>query len=215
MLSQIAAFLADAKVAYILLLVGIYGLFYEFYHPRLVLPGAIGVISFILAIYSFQLIPVNYVGLAFILIGIILMMVEILISSFGILGLGGILAFVTGSILLLDVHKPHSQIAWSLILIMTIFTLFFFIIVVGLAVRTMRKKTAQRQDALIGSEAEVIEYVNDHDVLIRAEDDIWKARAKERLVAGQKVTIKNINKQILIVEPATTRHKTKTTRNEL
>lgn len=207
MQSQVLIFLADAKVAYILLLIGIYGLFYEFFHPRLVLPGAIGVISFLLAIFSFQLIPVNYVGLAFIILGIILMIVEILVSSLGVLGLGGILAFVTGSILLLDVHQPDSKIAWWLILIMTITTLIFFITVVGFAMKAMRKKRAKRQQALIGSEGEVIEYINSHDFLIRIEDEIWKARSQKKLTPGQKVTIHNTKKSILLVEPTNTRHK--------
>jgi membrane-bound serine protease (ClpP class) len=197
---QFLSIITDPNIAYILLLIGMYGLFLEFYHPGLVLPGAIGTISLLVALYAFQLLPINYVGVALVLLGIVFMIIEILISSFGILGVGGIAAFITGSILLLDINSPGYQIAWSLITMMTILTVAFFMLIVSLSVRAMRQKIVAGREAMIGAEGYALE--TDGDLwLVRIGGETWKASANAELQPQQKIRVTEISGLVLTVEP--------------
>lgn len=200
--SHLSNLLKNPNVAYILLLIGIYGLFFEFYNPGLILPGVLGGISLLLALYAFQLFPVNYVGFALLLLGIAFMIIEVLISSFGILGVGGIVAFITGSILLLDINQPGYQIAWSLIAIMTVFTIFFFAILISLAIRASRKKIITGSEALIGSEGEITKQI-DHIYLMKLHGETWQAECETSLSPGQKVRVLKLSGLILTVQPVT------------
>jgi membrane-bound serine protease (ClpP class) len=200
---QLLSALSDPNIAYILLLIGIYGLFFEFYNPGLVLPGVAGAISLLFALYAFQLLPINYVGFALLLLGVSFMIVEVLISSFGILGIGGVIAFVAGSILLLDVNSPGYHIAWSLIIAMTVFTLVFFLILITMSVRAMRRKVITGKEALIGSEGTVIEIFNSSELLVRIKGEIWKAHSPSHVQRGQKVIVNQLNGLILTVAPST------------
>jgi membrane-bound serine protease (ClpP class) len=198
---QLLSAITNPNIAYILLLIGFYGLFFEFYNPGFLLPGIAGTICLLLALYAFQLLPINYVGFALLLLGMTFMVVEIMVSSFGILGVGGIIAFVTGSILLLDINSPGYQIAWSLILMMTFFTVAYFLIVVSLAIRAMRRKVVSGKEALIGLEGEVIDYINHDDVHVRVQGEIWKAKTHKTLHIGQKIKVHKITGLVLTVEP--------------
>ncbi len=203
--NQFLAIITDPNIAYILLLLGMYGLFFEFYHPGLVLPGVVGAISLLIALYAFQLLPINYVGFALLLLGIIFMIIEVLISSFGMLGIGGVVAFVMGSILLLDINSPGYQIAWSLIITMTIFTVSFFLLIVTMSVRAMRRKVVSGREAMIGAEGEVLEYASGQ-LLVRFEGEIWNATASMDLRPGQKVRVVKISGLLLTVEPLRTKN---------
>ena len=197
---QFLSIITDPNIAYILLLIGMYGLFLEFYHPGLVLPGAIGSISLLVALYAFQLLPINYVGVALVLLGIVFMIIEILISSFGILGVGGIAAFITGSILLLDINSPGYQIAWSLITMMTILTVAFFMLIVSLSVRAMRQKIVAGREAMIGAQGYALE--TDGDLwLVRIGGETWQASANGELQPQQKIRVTEISGLVLTVEP--------------
>ncbi len=197
---QFLAIIADPNMAYILLLIGIYGLFFEFYNPGLVLPGVVGAISLLVALYAYELLPVNYAGFALLLLGIAFLVIEIIISSFGILGLGGLIAFVTGSILLLDIQGPGYQIAWSLIIMMTIFTLGFFIIAISTSIHAMKKVVVTGQEALIGSEGIVVEYVNQQSY-VRIHGENWLAHAEQPLTVGQSIRVLKLSGLTLTVEP--------------
>jgi len=196
--------LSNPNIAYILLLVGIYGLFFEFLYPGLVAPGVVGAISLLLALYAFQLLPVNYVGFSLLLLGIAFMIIEVMISSFGILGIGGIVAFVTGSILLLDINSPGYQIAWSLIAGMTVFTIVFFLMLITLAINAMRKKVVTGREALVGNSGVVIDILDSNLYQVRIEGEIWKAVCPEKLYRGQKIKIRGLTGLILQVEPEET-----------
>lgn len=198
---QFLSIITDPNIAYILLLIGFYGLFFEFYNPGFVLPGVAGAICLLLALYAFQLLPINYVGFALLLLGLSFMIVEIMVSSFGILGIGGVIAFITGSILLLDMHSPGYHIAWSLIIMMTVFSTAFFFLVVGLALRAMRRKIVSGKEALIGMEGEVIEIHQDHTLLVRIQGELWKAHAGCELHTGDKIKVREIHGLDLTVEP--------------
>ena len=107
--------ITDPSIAYMLMLIGIYGLFFEFSNPGFVLPGVVGGICLLLALYALQMLPVNYAGLALILLGIAFMVAEAFVPSFGALGIGGIIAFVIGSVMLIDTRCAGFGIPWPLI----------------------------------------------------------------------------------------------------
>ena len=113
--TQLLAVITNPNVAYLLMLVGVYGLLLEGYNPGAVLPGVVGAIALLLALYAFQVLSMNYAGLGLIVLGIALMIAEAFAPSFGVLGVGGVLAFVIGSIILMDTEAPGFQIARPLI----------------------------------------------------------------------------------------------------
>lgn len=199
---QFLSVITDPSIAYILLLGGIYGLFFEFYNPGLVLPGVVGAISLLLALYAFQLMPINYAGVALLLLGIIFMIIEVMVSSFGIIGIGGIIAFVIGSIFLLDTDQPGFSIAWQLILAMSVVSAGFFLIVMNLAIRSMRKKIVTGREAIIGRVGKVLEY-NNEECRVKVSGEIWNARSKIPLHSGEKIRVTHLSGLYLTVEPVT------------
>lgn len=138
--AEMLAVITNPNVAYILMLIGIYGLLLEFYNPGIGLPGVLGGICLLLAMYALQMMPVNYVGLGLLLLGIALMIAEAFNPSFGILGLGGVVAFVLGSIFLMDSDIPGFQIALPLIIGIAIFSVGLIVITVGLLLKIRSKK---------------------------------------------------------------------------
>jgi len=197
---QFLSVITEPGIAYILLLIGIYGLFFEFANPGLIVPGVIGMISLLLALYAFQLLPINYVGVTLLLGGIACLVAEVFISSFGILGVSGIIAFIAGSIMLLDTSVPGYHIAWAVILTMSIVTAGFFFLVLTLAIRSLGKPVITGREALIGEEGEVLEYHADY-VIVRVNGEIWSAHCLVHLEIGQKVLVKKVSNLILTVTP--------------
>lgn len=197
---QFLSVITDPSIAYILLLVGIYGLFFEFYSPGFVLPGVVGAICLLLALYAFQLLPINYAGAALLLLGIIFMIIEVVVSSFGVIGIGGIIAFIIGSIFLLDTKQPGFNIAWQLILAMSLVSAAFFLIVTNLAIRSMKKQIVTGREAIIGKLGKVIEYNND-ECRIMILGELWNARSDIPLHPGEKVRVTHLSGLYLTVEP--------------
>jgi membrane-bound serine protease (ClpP class) len=135
-------------MAYILMLIGIYGLLFEFYSPGMILPGVIGAICLLIAMYAFQMLPVNYAGLALIALGLAFMVAELFIVSYGALGVGGAIAFVAWSVMLIDTDVPGYDVPWTLIGGLTAGSLAFMLLVIGMAVK------ARRQPVVSGGEAD-------------------------------------------------------------
>lgn len=185
---QFLSFLTNPNVAYLLMLIAVYGIFFEFANPGMILPGVAGVIALLLVLYAFQLMPVNYTGLALLVVGIAFIITEFYVSSFGVLGFGGVVAFVLGSILLFDVADPNFQIAWPLIGAMSIITCVFFFIAMSLAIRSHKKAVVTGKEGLIGSEGEVLSVMNEQ-VIVRVLGEIWEARSQEMLDRGDKVKV--------------------------
>jgi len=113
--SRLLAVIADPSLAYLLMLAGIFGLFFEFSNPGFVLPGVVGAISLLLALFAFQMLPVNYAGLGLIILGLAFMIAEVFIPSFGVVGIGGVVAFMIGSVMLIDTDIPGYGVSWSMI----------------------------------------------------------------------------------------------------
>lgn len=196
---QFLSIITDPSIAYMLLLIGIYGLFFEFYNPGFVLPGVAGAICLLLALYAFELLPINYVGFALLLLGLAFMVIEVYIASFGVLGLGGLIAFIVGSVFLLDTNAPGFSIAWQLILAMSLVTVAFFLLIFNLAIRSMRQKVVTGREALIGSEGLVLEY-NEHYCLVRIKGEIWQAKSDTPLHPGQKISVIDVSNLVLNVK---------------
>ena len=152
--NQLLAVIADPNVAYILMLLGVYGLFFELWNPGYIVPGVIGGICLLLALYAFQVLPISYAGLGLILLGTSFMVAEAFVPGFGMLGLGGLVAFVIGSIILFDAEGGGFGVAWPLIATTAAVSAAFFFGVVYLALRARRRVVVSGAEELIGSRGE-------------------------------------------------------------
>lgn len=197
---QFLQFLTNPNIAYILMLIAIYGIFFELSNPGAVLPGVAGIIALLLVLYAFQLMPINYVGLLLILIGIGFMIFEVVVSSFGVIGIGGVIAFLIGSIMLFDVHDASYQLDWTLIFLMSAVTAIFFFIILTLAIRSYKKAIVSGREALIGAEGTVLSVMNEQ-IAVRVQGEIWDARSAHMLSEGQRVKVSKVNGLLLYVEP--------------
>jgi len=200
--SRLLAVITDPSIAYILMLLGIYGLLFEFYNPGLVLPGVVGGICLLVALYAFQLLPVNYAGLALIVLGIGFMVGELFVTSYGALGIGGVIAFVLGSVMLIETDIPGYDIPWTLIALVASVTAAFFLVVIGMAVRARRRPVVSGREELIGARGEIIEHANGQ-WWARVHGEIWKVRSHTDLHAGQSVRVTRIDGLVLEVRPHT------------
>ncbi|MGF1686750.1 nodulation protein NfeD [Photobacterium japonica] len=188
---KLLAVITNPNVAYILMLIGIYGLLLEFYNPGVGLPGVLGGICLVLAMYSLQMLPVSYAGLGLILLGIALMVAEAFSPSFGILGLGGIVAFALGSIMLMDTEVPGYQIAVPLIVGFTVVSALFTFVLLTMLLRTRRKPVTTGVEVLLGQEATVVSgFPGAGRVLVDGE--IWQAQCASSLEKGQRVIVMRV-----------------------
>ncbi|WP_122081722.1 NfeD family protein [Vibrio coralliirubri] len=191
--------ITNPNVAYILMLIGIYGLLLEFYNPGVGLPGVLGGICLLLAMYSLQMLPVSYAGLALILLGIALMVAEAFSPSFGIFGLGGVAAFTLGSIMLMDTEVPGYQIALPLIIGISLFSVAFIVVTISMLVRVRNKPVTTGMEAVVGETGKVVSgFPGAGRVLV--EGEIWQAQCASELQAGQLIRVTKLTGLLLDVE---------------
>ena len=200
--AEMLAVITNPNVAYILMLIGIYGLLLEFYNPGIGLPGVLGGICLLLAMYALQMMPVNYVGLGLLLLGIALMIAEAFNPSFGILGLGGVVAFVLGSIFLMDSDIPGFQIALPLIFGIAIFSVGLIVITVGLLLKIRSKKATTGLENFPGKLAVVSDDFVDGTGRVQLDGALWQAKAEQKLKQGDHVTVVKIKGLALTVKPS-------------
>src|SRR5215468_7636961 len=198
--SRLLAVITDPSIAYILMLLGIYGLLFEFYNPGLVLPGVVGGICLLVALYAFQLLPVNYAGLALIVLGIGFMVGELFVTSYGALGIGGVIAFVLGSVMLIETDIPGYDIPWTLIASVSAVTAAFFLVVIGMALRARRQPIVSGREQLVGAPGEIMQQANGQ-WWARVHSEVWKVRSRDELRPGQKVHVTHVDGLVLEVEP--------------
>lgn len=199
--SRLLAVISDPNVAYVLMLLGIYGLFFELANPGTVLPGVIGGISLLLALFAFQVLPVNYAGLALIFLGIAFMIGEAFVPSFGALGLGGVIAFVAGSIMLMDTGGSDFALSLSLIFAVAACSAAFFILIIGMAIRARLRPVVTGAEEMIGLPGTASEdFDGTGHVLVHGE--IWQAVSTVPLTTGQTIRVSNRNGLTLQVDPA-------------
>ena len=199
--TRLLAVITDPNIAYVLMLIGIYGLFFEFANPGYILPGVAGAISLLLALYAFQVLPVNYAGLGLLALGIIFMLAEVFVPSFGALGIGGLIAFVIGSIILFDEEGTGYAVSLPLIITLSATTAGFFLFVVGAAVKARNRPVVSGMEELLGATGEVIEDFTGKG-RVRIHGEVWWAETAVPLHGGDKVRVDSIEGLVLRVHPA-------------
>ena len=180
---------------------GIYALIFEFMNPGLVAPGVAGTISILIALYALHLLPVNYAGLALILLGIGLMVAEVFVPAFGSLGIGGGIAFVIGSVILIDTGVPGYGIPYALIGGFAAGSLAFLLLVATVLLKSRRRPVVSGREELIGAPGEVMEGF-EREGWARVHSETWRVRSPTPLAAGQRVRVTAMNGLILDVVAA-------------
>ena len=198
--TEFLAVITNPTIAYGLMLIGIYGLLLEGYNPGAVLPGVVGVISLLLALFAFQILSVNYAGLALVAVGIGLIVAEFFLPTFGSLGLGGLIAFVVGSLILFDTDVPGMNIGLPLITAVASVGGLVVIGIAWLAARSRGRPVVTGTQGMLGERAEVVNAFEGKGV-VRYGGELWSARSSLPLQAGQAVRIARVEGLIVWVEP--------------
>jgi membrane-bound serine protease (ClpP class) len=207
--SRLLNVITDPSVALILMLIGVYGLLFEFMSPGAVAPGVIGAICLLLALYALQLLPVNYAGLALIILGIGCMIAEAFLPSFGAVGLGGVIAFIAGALMLVDTDVPGFGIPVGLIANFAVASAVLMATTAGIVLRTRRRAVVSGVDQLIGSDAEMLEDAVRGDGVVdgwaNAGGETWRVLSRGEndppLRRGQRVRIVGRRGAVLEVIP--------------
>jgi len=214
--SELLAVITNPTIAYLLLLIGVYGLIFEGYSPGAIFPGVIGAICLLIALYAFQMLPVNYAGFALLVLGIILMIGEAIVPSFGALGIGGVIAVVIGSIILIDTDVPGFMVSRPLIGAIALVSSFGLMAIIGIALKARHRPVVTGREEMIGAKATVLsdfepqenlygenlygKNVYGGDVFVHGER--WNAVTGSALREGQAVVVTGIDGLTLKVNPA-------------
>jgi membrane-bound serine protease (ClpP class) len=201
--SRLLGVITDPSIAYVLLLIGIYGILFEFYNPGMVLPGVIGAVCLLVALYALQMLPINYAGLGLIALGLTFMVAELFITSHGALGIGGAVAFVVGSVMLIDTDVPGYDIPWMLIALITATSVAFFLIVIRMALRARKQPVITGSEELVGAVGEVLEH-RDGQWWARVRSELWSVRSAHPLKKHMRVRVTALDGLVLIVTPEET-----------
>jgi len=194
--------ITNPNIAYILLLIGIYGILFELYNPGSIFPGVVGALSLILAAYSLQMLPVNYAGLALIILAIILFLLEIKIASYGLLTIGGLISLFIGSLMLIDAPGEFMKISLSLIITAIVVTFIFFTFIITLGVKAQFRRKSLGFESLVGLEGRVIEDIYpDRKGKILVKGEIWNAISDQIISKDTTVIVEKANSFTLFVKP--------------
>lgn len=200
---KILDIISDPNIAYILLLLGMYGIIFELYNPGAILPGIVGVIALILAFYSMHTLPINYAGLALIIFAVILFLLEIKIISHGLLAIGGIISLLLGSMMLLKSGSSLEfvRISRSVIISATALSALFFLFIIGFGIKAQRLKVVTGLEGMIGTTGVVRDNLTPAGTVV-VQGEIWSAESLSgNIDQGAKVLIKEIKNLKLYVEP--------------
>jgi membrane-bound serine protease (ClpP class) len=197
--TELFALVTDPDVAFILMLIGIYGIVLEFFSPGAVAPGLIGAISLLVSLYALAFIPINYAGAALVLIGIGLMIAEVHIGTFGALGVGGIAAFVIGALMMFPERVPGFALSAAVVIGAAIASAALILLVLAALLRSRKRPVVTGGEALIGAEGEAVAW-EDSEGRVRVQGEIWLARATEPLAAGTRVKVVSRDGLVLFVE---------------
>ncbi len=198
--TELLSVLTNPTVAYLLMLIGIYGLIFEGYNPGAIVPGVVGAICLLLALFAFQVLPVNYAGFALIALGLVLIVSEAFIPSFGVLGIGGLISFVIGSIILMDTDVPGFGIPLPLIATVSIIGGLLTFAIIGFALRARRSPVVSGEQEMIGLVATARQdFQQEGQVWVRSE--IWRGRTTKPVHKGDKLRVVGLNGLVLEVEP--------------
>jgi len=199
--TEFLAIITNPNVAFILMLIGIYGIIFEFTTPGTMVPGTIGVISLLLALYALNLLPINYAGAGLVLIGVGLMIAEVFIGSFGVIGIAGVIAFGIGSFMMFNSGVPGFELSLSVLAAAMIVTAGLFVLVIALLLRSRKHPVVTGQEGIMGAEGEALTWQQDEGK-VRVQGEIWRARSSHPLEPGTRIKVVNRDGLVLHVEPA-------------
>lgn len=198
--SRFLAVITDPSVAYLLLLAGFYGLFLEFTTPGMILPGVLGTIALLTALYALQLLPVNYVGLSLIILGLGFIASEVFITSHGILAIGGVIAFVLGSVMLMDTDLVGFGIPLPLIFTVSAVTIIFVFLILRISLRSQHLPQVTGREEILASTGIVVA-IHGKRYQVRIKGELWQAECDSSLRVGQRVSVRDMQGLILQVVP--------------
>lgn len=190
--------LSNPNIAYILMMLGLLGLYFELAHPGAIFPGVIGAICLILAFYAFQTLPVNYAGILLIILAIILFIIEVKVTSFGLLTIGGIVCMLLGSLMLFDSPLPYLRVSWSVLVPVVLGTSSLFILAATLAFRAYLRKPSTGKEGLVG-ETGIAKTDIAKDGKVFTHGEFWDAYSDETIPEGERVRIVKVDKMRLKV----------------
>ncbi len=183
--------ISNPNIAYILMMLGFYGLFFELTNPGAIFPGVVGGISLILAFYAFQTLPVNYAGVLLILLAVVMFVLETQVASSGALTIGGLVAMVLGSLMLFSGGGPLFRVSISVIATTTGMTALFFVVVVGLIVSAHKRKPVTGNEGLVGIEGKALSAVDRDGGSVHVHGEIWSAYSEEQISEGEVVVVQS------------------------
>ena len=198
--TELLAIVTDPNIAYLLMLLGILGLVFELSTPGAVLPGVIGGISLLTALFAFNLLPIDYAGAALVLLGLALMVAEAFIGAFGAIGAGGIVAFAMGSIIMFRRTATGAGLSLPLVAAATVVAAGFLILALSLLLSARRRRVITGREAMIGAEGDTVEW-RESEGTIRVKGEMWRARASRPLRPGVHIRVVAREGLILTVEP--------------
>src|SRR5579885_1531573 len=199
--TELMAIITNPNVAFLLMLAGIYGLIFEFMSPGSMLPGTVGGICLLLALYALNLLPINYAGAALVLLGIGLLVAEVHIGTFGVIGVGGVIAFAIGAFMMFHIGVPGFEVSLTVVVGATVATAVLFFLVIGMLLRSRKRPVVTGKEALLGAEGETVSW-RQEEGSVRVLGEIWRARAAQPLAPGSRIKVVNRDGLVLIVEPA-------------
>jgi len=200
-LTRVLILLANPNIAFLLMMIGVYGLILEFYNPGYIAPGVLGAIALILGLYALNQLPLDFAGLVLILLGVGFMVAEAFTPTFGVLGIGGVVAFIFGAAMLIDTDAPEFQLSWTVILGTAALSAAVFILFLGFIWKARRRPVASGAEPLIGAEAEVLEWGKGQG-FVWVGGERWQAKGAAGAKPGDKVEIRKLEGLTLIVGPS-------------
>lgn len=195
-------FLSNPNIAYILLMIGIYGIIFELSNPGAIFPGVIGAVSLILAFYSLQTLPINYAAAGLILLGIVLFILELKFTSYGLLTLGGIICFVLGSLMLIDTDNPLFKLSFSVVIPVAVVTALFFAFLLRLAYKAHKRKPVTGVEELVGLRGIAKTDIDSRSGMVMIHGELWQAVSEEKINKDEEIVVQEVRGLTLKVRKA-------------
>jgi len=200
--TKILKAISNPNVAYILMMIGLAGLYFELAHPGAVFPGVIGSISLLLAFFAFQTLPVNYTGILLIILALVFFILEIKVTSYGMLSVAGVVTLVLGSLMLFEKGIPGMSVSWQVLLPTVLLIAGFFVVVTGLVVKSHRIKSKTGAEGMVG-DIGIVKKALSPEGKVFVHGELWNAVSGVPIEEGAKVRVTQVENLVLTVEPET------------